>query len=207
MAIGDPHTRPEEETVFVPNSYAIARDAQDWEACALVPWAMHLPPHAGARDIECLITEELNLQLGDLAVTLHQHEPYLIRFVHQHHAAAAEIRGRFHGRGIDICVWRWRSLTHALGLRIFYRVRLCLDGIPTKSIGRAVARSDRAARAPHLLVFFFFHFLFLVFFQYFFLYISCALFFLIHKLCAQFVEISYAHNSMFTEKIMRATYR
>jgi hypothetical protein len=130
MVIGDPHTRPEEETVFVPNSYAIARDAQDWEACALVPWAMHLPPHAGARDIECLITEELNLQLGDLAVTLHQHEPYLIRFVHQHHAAAAEIRGRFHGRGIDICVWRWRSLTHALGLRIFYRVRLCLDGIP-----------------------------------------------------------------------------
>jgi hypothetical protein len=93
MAIGDPHTRPEEETVFVPNSYAIARDAQDWEACALVPWAMHLPPHAGAHDIECLITEKLNLQLGDLAVTLHQPEPYLIRFVHQHHAAAAKSGG------------------------------------------------------------------------------------------------------------------
>jgi NAD dependent epimerase/dehydratase family enzyme len=23
----------------------------------------------------------------------------------------------------------WRSLTHSLGFRIFYRVRLCLDGV------------------------------------------------------------------------------
>ena len=34
------------------------------------------------------------------------------------------------GNGIDICVRRWRSLTHALGMRIFFRVRLYLDGIP-----------------------------------------------------------------------------
>jgi hypothetical protein len=29
MAVGDPHERPEEETVFIPNSYGIARDARD----------------------------------------------------------------------------------------------------------------------------------------------------------------------------------
>jgi hypothetical protein len=108
----------------------MARDARDWEACALVPWAMHLPPHCGARDIERLVSDELHLQAGDLHVTLHQPEPYLLRFTHPHHAAAAEIRGRFQGRGIDICLWRWRSLSHALGLRLFYRVKLCLDGIP-----------------------------------------------------------------------------
>jgi hypothetical protein len=95
MAIVDPHTRPEEETIFVPNSFTMARDTQDWEACALVPWAMHLPPHCGTRDIERLVSDELNLQAGDLHVTLHQPEPYMLRFAHPHHAAAAEIMGRF----------------------------------------------------------------------------------------------------------------
>jgi hypothetical protein len=108
----------------------MARDARDWEACALVPWAMHLPPHYDARDIECLFSDELHHQAGDLHVTLHQPEPYLLRFTHPHHAAAAEIRGRFQGRGIDICLRRWRSLFHVLGLRLFYRVKLYLDGIP-----------------------------------------------------------------------------
>jgi hypothetical protein len=104
MVVGDPHNRPEEEMVFVPNSFVTSRDAKDWESCTLVPWAMHLPRHTGARDIERLITDDLNLQPGDVAVTLHQPEPYLIRFVHAHHAAAAEIKGRFQGIGIDLCV-------------------------------------------------------------------------------------------------------
>jgi hypothetical protein len=43
MAVGDPHTRPDEEIVFVSESFDLARDAKDWTACALVPWAMHLP--------------------------------------------------------------------------------------------------------------------------------------------------------------------
>jgi hypothetical protein len=90
---------------------------------------MHLPCHAGARDIERLITDDLKLQPGDIAVTLHQPEPYLIRFVHAYHVAAAEIQGRFQGRGIDLCVRPWHSLTSAFGFRIFYRVKLCLDGI------------------------------------------------------------------------------
>jgi hypothetical protein len=55
----------------------------------------------------------------------------LIRFVHAHCAAAAKIQGRFQGRGIDICVRPWRNLSNALGFRIFYRVWLCLDGIPS----------------------------------------------------------------------------
>nr|TKW15152.1 hypothetical protein SEVIR_5G217700v2 [Setaria viridis] len=56
MAIGDPHTRPEVETVFVSSSFHLEHDARDWEACALVPWALHLPPDAGARDIANLLT-------------------------------------------------------------------------------------------------------------------------------------------------------
>jgi hypothetical protein len=56
MAIGDPHTRPDVETLFVSESFDLARDAKDWAACALVPLALHLPQGAGARDITALLT-------------------------------------------------------------------------------------------------------------------------------------------------------
>jgi hypothetical protein len=82
MAVGNPHERPEEETIFIPNSYAIARDARGWESCALVPWALHLPRDAGARDIEALIVRELQIEPRDVSVTLHQPESYIVRFEH-----------------------------------------------------------------------------------------------------------------------------
>nr|TKW15256.1 hypothetical protein SEVIR_5G225400v2 [Setaria viridis] len=103
MEIGDPNTRPEEEMVFVLNFYDLEHDARDWEGCMLVPWAMHLPRGVGARDIENLLLAELQLHRGDVTVT---------------------------GRGIDICLRCWRSLIHALGMRIFFRVKLYLNGIP-----------------------------------------------------------------------------
>ncbi|CAO2043195.1 unnamed protein product [Urochloa humidicola] len=130
MPAGDPDTRPDVETVFVPSSFDLDRDARDWEGCSLVPWALHLPPGEGARAIEELLMEKLHLQRGDVSVTVHQPEPYLIRFERSDHCAAAKDRGRFQGHVIDICLHPWRSLTHAMGMRIFYRVRLCLDGIP-----------------------------------------------------------------------------
>ncbi|CAN6211672.1 unnamed protein product [Urochloa humidicola] len=130
MPAGDPNTRPDVETVYVPSSRDLDRDARDWESCTLVPWALHLPRGEGARAIEELIIEQLHLQRMDVTVLVHQPEPYLVRFERSDHCAAARDKGRFRGHGIDICLRPWRTLTHALGMRIFYRVRLCLDGIP-----------------------------------------------------------------------------
>ncbi|CAO2147683.1 unnamed protein product [Urochloa humidicola] len=104
MAKGDPHTRPEAEYVFVPSSHAIEQDAKNWESCTLVPWAMHLPQGDGARAIQELLMEKLRLQRRDVTVTVHQPEPYLIRFERKEHCAEAGDRGRFTGRGIDICL-------------------------------------------------------------------------------------------------------
>jgi hypothetical protein len=131
MAVGDPHERSDVETVIVPNSFDLNRDARDWEACTLVPWAMHLP-RDGARNIAELLAGKLNLGNKDFSVTLHQPELYLIRFENPDHAAVAMAsnKGRFRGRGIGICLRHWRSLTHALGFYFFYKVKLCLDGIP-----------------------------------------------------------------------------
>ncbi|RLN12941.1 hypothetical protein C2845_PM09G13030 [Panicum miliaceum] len=130
MVLGDPNTRPEEETIFVPNSFDLERDARDWEECTLVPWAMHLPRGAGARDIEALLLHDLHLRRGNVYVTVHQPEPFLIRFENSAHCAEARRRGRFTGNGIEIHLRRWRNLSRALGMRIFFRVRLYLDGIP-----------------------------------------------------------------------------
>lgn len=104
MAIGDPHTRPEADTVYIPNSLALTRDARDWETCALVPWAMHLPHGAGARDIATLLARELRIPCRGIRVTLHQPEPYLIWFDDPTQAREACRRGRFTGDGIDICL-------------------------------------------------------------------------------------------------------
>ncbi|CAO2038638.1 unnamed protein product [Urochloa humidicola] len=85
MAKGDPHTRPEAEYVFVPSSHAIEQDARDWESCTLVPWAIHLPQGDGAQAIQELLVEKLHLQRRDVAVTVHQPEPYLVRFERKEH--------------------------------------------------------------------------------------------------------------------------
>ncbi|CAO2168544.1 unnamed protein product [Urochloa humidicola] len=129
MALGDPNTRPDEKTIFVPNSFDLERDAREWEECALVPWALHLPHGAGAKEIEDLLLDKLQLQCGDLTISIHQPEPFLIRFEHNAHCDEARRRGRFKGGGVEICLRRWRSLEHALGQRLFFRVRLYLDGI------------------------------------------------------------------------------
>jgi hypothetical protein len=157
MAIGDPDTRPEEETVFVPNFFVLNRDARDWENTALVPWAIHLPQGAGAREIEDLLLDQLHLQRGDVAVTVHQPEPFLVCFANNAQCATARDLGRFQGNDIDICLCPWRSLTHALGVRIFYRVRLYLDGIPDHAwtpniferVGARTTRSSADAATTH----------------------------------------------------------
>lgn len=131
MAIGDPNTRPDVETVFISNLFHLKHDARDWESCTLVLWALHLPRNAGACDIADLLTRELELQRGEVSVKLHQLKPYLIRFEHAAHAAEARRQGHFTGGGIDIYLRTWSSLTHALGFHIFYRVHLCLDDIPS----------------------------------------------------------------------------
>jgi len=41
---------------------------------------MHLPRGVGVSDIEDLLLDELNLHRGDIIVTIHQPEPFLIRF-------------------------------------------------------------------------------------------------------------------------------
>nr|TKW26131.1 hypothetical protein SEVIR_3G166400v2 [Setaria viridis] len=130
MAIGDPDTHPEVDTVFIPNSFNLEWDVRDWEGCTLVPWATHLPRGTGAQDFEALLLDKLQLRRGTITVTINQLEPFLFWFEHNDKCDKARRQGRFQGNDIDICLRCWCSLTHVLSIRIFYRVRLYLDDIP-----------------------------------------------------------------------------
>ncbi|CAN6329998.1 unnamed protein product [Urochloa humidicola] len=71
MALSDPNTRPDEETVFIPTSF-------DLEPCT--------SPEVG------LLLEELGLRRGDLSVTIHQSSPTFCQ-VRGERAGTARRRG------------------------------------------------------------------------------------------------------------------
>ncbi|CAN6339398.1 unnamed protein product [Urochloa humidicola] len=128
--IGDPALRPDHDSVHFPTSYQIELELRDWEGNTLVTWAMRVPPSTTARNLEDAIIDEFRLRQGDVDVTRHRPEAFLIRFQNRRHCQEVNAKGKFSYRGADVCVRPWRSLTGALGATLFYRVRLVLDGVP-----------------------------------------------------------------------------
>ncbi|CAN6349515.1 unnamed protein product [Urochloa humidicola] len=128
--IGDPSTRPEEDCYLVPTSFDLEQEVKEWEGTALVVKAMSAPASTGIREIEAVVLDELCLQRGDVRVSRHQPEPFLIKFNNKHHAEEAANMSCLRHHGIVINVRPWRSLAAALGAALFFRVRLCLEGVP-----------------------------------------------------------------------------
>ncbi|CAN6361815.1 unnamed protein product [Urochloa humidicola] len=139
MQVGDPALRPEEESCFVPTSYAIDADLHDWESTALVSWAMRAPPNTGAKEVAAAIRDEFRLRQEEVNVTVHHPEAFLIKFKHRRHCEEAAKKGFAKRQGIEIHFIKWRSLNHALGVMLLYRVRLCLDGVPAHTWSEDIA--------------------------------------------------------------------
>nr|TKW09342.1 hypothetical protein SEVIR_6G087900v2 [Setaria viridis] len=115
--IGDPALRPDEDRLHVPTSFELDRELRDWEGCTMVTWAMRVPPDTTARHLEEALIADFRLHPGDVDVTRHHPEAFLLRFQNQ---CSCE----------EVCVQPWWSLTGNLGVALFYRVRLLLDGVP-----------------------------------------------------------------------------
>ncbi|CAN6312864.1 unnamed protein product [Urochloa humidicola] len=128
--VGDPELRPDHDSVHIPTSFEIDRELRDWEGNTLVTWAMRVPPSTTARNLEDAIIADLRLRQGDVDVTRHRPEAFLIRFQNRRHCEDLLARGKFSYHGVEVCVRPWRSLTGARGAAMFYRVRLVLDGVP-----------------------------------------------------------------------------
>ncbi|EEE55243.1 hypothetical protein OsJ_03125 [Oryza sativa Japonica Group] len=128
--LGDPATRPEEDTCFIPTSYAIDEELREWSETAVVSWAAHAPPTTEPRDVEQAFLDEFKLRRGEVAVSLHHPQAFLIKFQHRQHCEEALAKGYVKRHGIEIHFIKWRSLESALGVALMFRVRLCLDGVP-----------------------------------------------------------------------------
>lgn len=128
--LGDPATRPEEDTCFIPTSYAIDEELREWSETAVVSWAARAPPTTEPRDVEQAFLDEFKLRRGEVAVSLHHPQAFLIKFQHRRHCEEALAKGYVKRHGIEIHFIKWRSLESALGVALMFRVRLCLDGVP-----------------------------------------------------------------------------
>lgn len=128
--LGDPATRPEEDTCFIPTSYAIDEELREWSETAAVSWAAHAPSTTTPHDVEQAFLDEFQLRRGEVAVSLYHPQAFLIKFQHRRHCEEALVKGYVKRRGIEIHFIKWRSLQSALGVALMFRVRLCLDGVP-----------------------------------------------------------------------------
>ncbi|CAN6170278.1 unnamed protein product [Urochloa humidicola] len=128
--LGDPCTRPNEEFFFVPFSFDLEKEAQEWEGTALVVMAMSAPPSTGVREVEAVVLDEMRLHKGDVVVSRHQPQPFLLKFASRRLAEEAAGMRCIKHHGVILNVRPWRSLEAAFGAAMFFRVRLCLEGIP-----------------------------------------------------------------------------
>jgi len=128
--LGDPETRPDEDECLIPTSFATEASRREWEETAAVSWAMSGPPNTGPREVEAAIRDEFRLRQGEVVVTRHHPQAFLIKFHHRHHCSRALQQGFAKRHGIDIHFVKWRSLANCLGVSLLFRVKLCLDGVP-----------------------------------------------------------------------------
>lgn len=128
--LSDPVTRPEEDTCFIPTSYAIDEELREWSKTAVVSWVARALPTIGPRDVEQAFLDEFKLRRGEMAISLHHPQAFLIKFQHRRHCKEALEKGFVKRHGIELHFIKWRSLSSALGVALMFRVRLCLDGVP-----------------------------------------------------------------------------
>lgn len=129
VRIGDPSPRPDEVSYLVPTSFDLKQEVREWEGTTPVVKAISTPLTTGATKIEAVVLDELYLHRGEVTVSRHQLEPFLIKF-NKEHAEAMASMSRLKHHGIIINVQPWCRLQAALGVALFFRVCLYLEGVP-----------------------------------------------------------------------------
>lgn len=69
------------------------------------------PSSVTAKDVERVIADEFGLRAGELDVSLHYPEAFLLKFKHRRHCEEVVKQGFAKGRGIEVYFIQWRSRT------------------------------------------------------------------------------------------------
>ena len=67
--LGDPCTQPAEDSFFIPSSFDLEKETQEWEGTALVIMAMSTPASIGVCEVEAVVLDEMRLCKGDMVVS------------------------------------------------------------------------------------------------------------------------------------------
>lgn len=73
------------------------------------------------------IREDFNLCHGEVTVSHHFLEAFLIKFKHAHHYTAALQKGKATGAGVEVHFTKWRSLRDAEGAMLLFCGELTLQ--------------------------------------------------------------------------------
>uniref|UniRef100_A0ACD5UMP9 Uncharacterized protein n=1 Tax=Avena sativa TaxID=4498 RepID=A0ACD5UMP9_AVESA len=77
---------------------------------------------------------------SDIAVSEHFPEPFLARFIHQHHCHEAVTSHDFLFEGLKVQVRPWRLEDHAEQVDMQHHVRLCIENVPLWAWNEQVAQ-------------------------------------------------------------------
>lgn len=91
---------------------------------------MRGPEPVQLQDIEKAVKDDFSLRYGEVTVSRHFPEAFLIKFKHVHHCTAALQKGKAIGPGVEVHFTKWRSLRDAEGVALLFRVKLHLGGVP-----------------------------------------------------------------------------
>lgn len=114
----------------ISSSSNLEKEAQEWEGTTRVVMAMSAPTSTSVHEVEAVVLDEMRLHRGDVVVSRHQPQPFLLKFANCHFAEEAAAMRCLKHHGVVLNIHPWRSLETALGVALFFRVRLCLEGIP-----------------------------------------------------------------------------
>lgn len=89
VILRDPETRPDEDECLIPTSFTTEASRREWEETTAVSWAMTGPPNTEPKEVEAAIRDEFRLRQGDVVVTRHHPQAFLIKFQHRHHCSRA----------------------------------------------------------------------------------------------------------------------
>lgn len=101
--LGAPDTCPDEDYCVINNTTQLDRYRADWEATALIEWALE----EGAATDDKDNRRRFGLRCSEVAVTHHHPEEYLIRFECKSHRDRVYVAQKFHHDGLAIhgTVW------------------------------------------------------------------------------------------------------
>lgn len=128
--LGAPDTRPDKDYCIINGYPQLDRAHKDWEATALIAWVLHDTVETDDKVVSEVLHHHFGLHRDEQTVSLHHPETFLIKFVSKRTRDRVRDAKKFHHKALEIHVRPWRMVSHALRAAMFYRVRLCLEGLP-----------------------------------------------------------------------------